>query len=177
VVYRRVVIRVPLTQTVHAPIVIGASVALEYRRIVVPLVDGLVSEVALDLAFRLATNKGARVTAVTAIEVPLELPLDADLPRQEAAANRLLDDARAAGELHGIEVMTRFIRARNAGEAIVTEAASRRAEIVVLGSPRRNGSGPVFGKTVDYILHHSPTRVMVAAAPRAATAALKVAAS
>jgi nucleotide-binding universal stress UspA family protein len=114
---------------------------------------------------------------VTAIEVPLELPLDADLPRQEAAANRLLDDARAAGELHGIEVMTRFIRARNAGEAIVTEAASRRAEIVVLGSPRRNGSGPVFGKTVDYILHHSPTRVMVAAAPRAATAALKVAAS
>lgn len=177
VVYRRLVVRAPLTQTVRAPIAIGASVALEYRRIVVPMVDGLESEVALDLALKLATQRGATVTAVAAIEVPLDLPIDAELPEQETAANTLLDDARAAGELHGIQVVTRFVRARSAGQAIVAEAASRQAEIVVLGSPRRNGRGAIFGKTVDYILHHSPTRVMVAAAPRVKTAALKVAAS
>ena len=177
VVYRRLVVRAPLTQTVRAPIAIGASVALEYRRIVVPMVDGLESELALDLALKLATQRGATVTAVAAIEVPLDLPLDAELPEQETAANTLLDDARAAAELHGIQVVTRFVRARNAGQAIVAEAASRQAEIVVLGSPRSNGRGAIFGKTVDYILHHSPTRVMVAAAPRVKTAALKVAAS
>ena len=177
VVYRRLVVHAPLTQTVRAPIAIGASVALEYRRIVVPMVDGLESELALDLALKLATQRGATVTAVAAIEVPLDLPLDAELPEQETAANTLLDDARAAGELHGIQVVTRFVRARNAGQAIVAEAASRQAEIVVLGSPRRNGRGAIFGKTVDYILHHSPTRVMVAAAPRVKTAAVTVAAS
>ena len=177
VVYRRLVVRAPLTQTVRAPIAIGASVALEYRRIVVPMVDGLESELALDLALELATQRGATVTAVAAIEVPLDLPLDADLPEQETAANTLLDDARAAGELHGIQVVTRFVRARNAGQAIVAEAASRQAEIVVLGSPRRNGRAAIFGKTVDYVLHHSPTRVMVAAAPHVKTAAVKVAAS
>jgi nucleotide-binding universal stress UspA family protein len=177
VLYRRLAVRAPLTQTVRAPIPIGASVALEYRRIVVPLVDGLESELALDLALELATQRGATVTAVTAIEVPLDLPLDAGLPEQETAANILLDDARAAGELHGIQVVTRFVRTRNAGEAIVAEAASRQAEIVVLGSPRRNGRAAIFGKTVDYILHHSPTRVMVAAAPRVTTPPMKVAAS
>jgi APA family basic amino acid/polyamine antiporter len=177
VVYRRFVIRVPLTQTVRAPMLIGASIALEYRRIVVPLVDGLESEIALDLAFKLATQRGATVTAVAAIEVPLDLPLDADLPDEEAAANARLDDARAAGELHGIQVVTRFVRARNAGEAIVGEATSRQAEIVVLGSPRRNGRGSIFGKTVDYVLHHSPSRVMVAAAPHVKSAAVQIAAS
>ncbi len=174
VAYRILVVRVPLTQTVRAPIAIGASAALEYRRIVVPLVGGRESEIALDLALSLAAQKGAVVTALTAIEVPLELPLDVALPEQEAEADAVLDDARAAGELHGIDVRTRVVRARNAGEAIVAEAAARQAEIVVLGSPRATEPGgrrPVFGKTVDYVLRHSPSRVMVAAAPRSVSRA------
>lgn len=117
------------------------------------------------------------MTAVTVIEVPLELPLDTELPEQEAAANALLDDARAAGELHDVRVITRLVRDRDAGEAIVSEAASRQADIVVLGAPRSNMRTRVFGGTVDYVLRHSPARVMVAAARRPATAGLKVAAS
>jgi APA family basic amino acid/polyamine antiporter len=180
VAYRLLVIRVPLSRTARAPIATGAAIALEYRRIVVPLVEGLESEIAMDLALQLVAERGSTVTAVTAVEVPLDLPLDAELPDQEAAANSLLDDARAAGELHGVEVLTRLVRTRHAGEAIVEEAASRQAEIVVLGSPRsdlRNGRGPIFGKTVDFVLRHAPSRVMIAAAPRSIPAALKVAAS
>jgi APA family basic amino acid/polyamine antiporter len=177
VVYRRVVLRAPLTQTIRAPVPVGAALALEYRQLLVPIVGTQESEEALDLAFHLAADKGATVTAVTVIEVPLELPLDTDLPDREAAANALLDDARAAGELRGLGVTTRLVRDRDAGEAIVREAASRQAEIVVLGAPRRNSRSRVFGRTVDYVLRHAPSRVMVAAAPRPATAALKVAAS
>jgi APA family basic amino acid/polyamine antiporter len=177
VVYRRVALRVPLTQTIRAPVPVGAALALEYRRLVVPIIGTQESEEALDLAFHLAADKGATVTAVTVIEVPLELPLETELADSEAAANTMLDDARAAGELRGVRVMTRLVRDRDAGEAIVREAASRQAEIVVLGSPRRNTGSRVFGSTVDYVLRHAPSRVMVAAAPRPATAALKVAAS
>ena len=86
-------------------------------------------------------------------------------------------DARAAGELHGIQVVTRFVRARNAGEGhLLRRQRSRQAEIVVLGSPRRNGRGAIFGKTVDYGAAPFAERVMVAAAPQVKTAAVKVAA-
>jgi nucleotide-binding universal stress UspA family protein len=89
----------------------------------------------------------------------------------------MLDDARAAGELRGVRVITRLVRDRDAGEAIVSEAGSRQAEIVVLGAPRSNIPSRVFGSTVDYVLRHAPSRVMVAAAPRSVGAALSVAAS
>jgi basic amino acid/polyamine antiporter, APA family len=177
VAYRLFALRVPLTETIRAPVAIGAAVALEYRRLVVPIVGTEESEQALDLAFHLAADKGATVTAVTVIEVPLELPLDTALPEREAAANAMLDDARAAGELHGLRVITRLVRDRDAGEAIVRETASRQADIVVLGSPRSNMRSRVFGSTVDYVLRHARSRVMVAAAPRPATAGLRVAAS
>jgi basic amino acid/polyamine antiporter, APA family len=177
IVYRRFFVHAALTETVRAPIVIGASAALEYRRIIVPLVPGLESETALDFAFRLAADRGAAVTVVSAIEVPLELPLDAESPDTVAEANALLDDARAAGELHGVDVVTRLVHTRDAGQAIVAEAANRQAEIVVLGSPRSDTRSRVFGSTVDYVLRHAPTRVMVAAAPRTAVAGLKVAAN
>jgi basic amino acid/polyamine antiporter, APA family len=177
VVYRLVALRAPLTQTMRAPVPVGAAMALEYRRLVVPIIATEESEQALDLAFNLAANKGATVTAVTVIEVPLELPLDTELPEQETAANALLDDARAAGELRDVRVVTRLVRDRDAGEAIVREADSRQAEIVVLGAPRSNMRTRVFGGTVDYVLRHAPSRVMVAAAPRPVTAGLRVAAS
>jgi nucleotide-binding universal stress UspA family protein len=106
------------------------------------------------------------------IEVPLELPLDADLPEDVANANAQLDEARAIGESYGVPVTTRIIRARNIGRAIVDEAVRRGAQIIVMGGPRRvrlqRGRRAIFGDTVDFVLKHSPVRVMVAAGRAAA---------
>jgi nucleotide-binding universal stress UspA family protein len=41
------------------------------------------------------------------------------------------------------------------------------AEIIVLGAPRGRHRA-IFGHTVDYVLKHAPSRVMVAAGRRAA---------
>jgi nucleotide-binding universal stress UspA family protein len=62
------------------------------------------------------------------------------------------------------------VRARTAGPAIVEEAERRNAELVVLGAPRvrLRGGKRVFGKTVDYVLRNSPSRVLLAAGRRAA---------
>ena len=76
------------------------------------------------------------------------------------------------GELYGVRVIERMVRARSAGRAIVEEAARRNAEIIVLGAPRlphRTRKSAIFGKTVDYVLRHAPCRVMVAAAARRAS--------
>jgi basic amino acid/polyamine antiporter, APA family len=161
----------PLTETVKAPIPIGPALALEYRNILVPVIDRHESEEALDLAARLATERGAAIVALTVIEVPLELSLDAELPAEEERAHALLDEARAIGDAYGVNVIGRIVRARKPGRAVVDEAERRNSEIIVMGSPRRDVQrqrGRVFGDTVDFVLKHAPCRVMVAAAPRAA---------
>ena len=132
----------PLTKTLKAPPAFGAALALEYRRIVVPIVPGRPSDDALDVACRLATERGARVVALTVVEVPLELPLDAELPEEERRANDELDEAVAIGETYGVRVTARLVRGRSASTEIVREAQRRGAEIIVLGSPRKDLDEP-----------------------------------
>jgi APA family basic amino acid/polyamine antiporter len=169
--YRRR-LREPLTETIRAPIVIGPAIALEYRNVLVPVVWRRESEAAVDLACRLAAERGGSIVALTVIEVPLELPLDATLPgNAERKAHDLLDEARAIGDAYGVDVVGRLVRARRAGRAIVDEADRRNSEIIVMGAPRRDlhrRRGRIFGGTVDFVLKNAPCRVMVAAAPRAA---------
>jgi APA family basic amino acid/polyamine antiporter len=172
VYYRRRVVHLGLTETVHAPIVIGPGTALEYRSILVPVAAGYPSDEAMDVACRIAAERRAVIVALSVIEVPLELPLDAYLPEQVAAADDQLDEARTIGESYGINVIPRLARARNAGRAVVDEATRRNTEIVVMGGPRRvrfaSGKRPIFGDTVDFVLKHASCRVMVAAGKDAA---------
>ncbi len=168
-VYRRRILREPLTATIRAPIPLGPALALEYRNILVPVVEGVGSEAAVDLACRLAAERRAAIVALTVVELPMELPLDSVLDAEEERANDLLDEARDIGELYGVDVIGRLVRARSAGRAIVEDAERRNTEIIVLGAPRRGrGRVGIFGGTVDYVLKHAPCRVMVAAAPVAA---------
>lgn len=167
-VYRRGVVKIPMTETVRAPdLVLGPALQIEYRSIVVPVTRSAASEEALLSAARLAAERRARVAVVHVLEIPMELPLTVSLPDAERTANSLLDDARALVEAQGVRAVTRLERARSAGEAIVADAGARTAELIVIGAPRK-GLGrraPVFGRTVRYVLKHSPCRVIVVAEP------------
>ena len=167
-VYRRRYVKASLRETVKAPPAYGAALALQYRRILVPIVAGQPSDDALDVACSLAVERGARIVAFNALEVPLDLPLAAPLDELEDAANRELDEAVAIGDSYGVRVLDRLVRARSAGPAIVDEAGRRGSEIIVIGSPRKaltSAQRAVFGRTVDYVLRHAPCRVMVTASP------------
>ncbi len=167
--YRRFVVRLPLGETVRAPVVMGPAVALEYRSILVPVKPGRMSQEAVDVACRLATQRRATIVALAVVLVPLEMPLDATLPDEEAEAYEVLDAARAIGELYGVDVIERLVRARSAGRAIVDEAARRGTEIIVMGAPRRDRPRrTIFSDTVDFVLKHAQCRVMVAAGSKAA---------
>jgi len=156
---------IPVRETARAPLQLGAAVALEYRSILVPIVSGIESREAIDLAARLAAERRATIVALRVIVVPMEHPLDAELPEAESEANRLLDEAHAIAESYGVRNIERLVRARHAGRAIVEEAERRQSEIVLLGAPRGRHR-QIFGHTVDYVLKHAPCRVMVAAGSR-----------
>ena len=170
-VYRRYVVHAPLRETVRAPVLIGPAIALEYRSILVPVKPGRESEEAIDFACRLAAERRSSIAAVSVVTVPLELPLDAELPEAEAAANEALDAAVAIGELYGVDVIGRLLRARKPGRAIVREAERRQTEIIVLGAPRAaHPRRAIFSETVDFILKNAPCRVMVVAGKKAVAA-------
>jgi nucleotide-binding universal stress UspA family protein len=147
----------------------GPALALEYRSILVPVKPGRMSQEAVDVACRLAAERRASIVTLAVVVVPLELPLDTTLPDEESAADEALDRAAAIGELYGVDVTGRLVRARSAGRAIVDEAIRRGSEIIVMGAPRRDRPRrAVFSDTVDFVLKHAPCRVMVAAGRKAA---------
>ncbi|HET9325091.1 MAG TPA: universal stress protein [Gaiellaceae bacterium] len=170
-VYRRRSLQVSLTETVRAPaFVLGPSLTVEYRTIVVPVIRSAESEEALVAAARLASERGSTVAIVHVIEVPLDLPLDVRLPAAEDEADEVLDNSAALVESYGVRTVVRILRARAAGPEIVAEAARRHAELIILGAPRAKIArrGRIFGSTVDYVVKHSPSRVLIAAGKRAA---------
>jgi len=170
-VYRRRYVQVAMKETTKAPPLMGPAMALEYRMILSPVVDSPQSREAVHLACRLAAERRSAIVAMRVIVVPMEHPLDEELPEQEALADRLLDEAHDIGELYGVRVIERVVRGRHAGREIVDEAERRNAEIIVMGAPRlphHTRRSAIFGKTVDYVLKHANCRVMVGAGSRAA---------
>ena len=63
-------------------------------------------------------DEQATVTAIYVIEVSPLLPLDAAMPAEEEHARRFLRRAAAAGAAHGVRVVPRLVRARDATAVI-----------------------------------------------------------
>src|SRR5262245_18080472 len=136
-----------------------------FRHLLVPIAPGEEVNGALTVACTLASERGATVRAISVVEIPAELPFDAHMLEEEAAARRHLLQAREVGESHGVSVEIEIVRGRSAGEAIVAESTRGETELIVLRKERRRGPGRriLFGSTVDHVLSHAPCPVMVVA--------------
>jgi nucleotide-binding universal stress UspA family protein len=156
------------------------SAATGFRRVVVPVARNRECERAVDIACKLAAERRSRLAFVAVVEVPVELPLDAQMPDEDADARFLLDTARALAESYGIRATVHAVRGREAGEEIVRWASDLQAEAIVVGVPRRDTyrsrRHPAVGRTVETVLLGAPCRVVVvsAAAEAPETARLSV---
>ncbi|HEU4942656.1 MAG TPA: universal stress protein, partial [Gaiellaceae bacterium] len=60
-----------------------------------------------------------------------------------------------------------IVRSRAIGEAIVDEAAAHKSDLIVMGSaPRWRRQARFFSPTVDFVLRHATSEVMVIAYPQ-----------
>jgi len=101
------------------------------------------------------------------IKVGLEHGLDAELTSQEQLAVDSLAEAQLLGEENGIQVSPSTVRGRSIGQAIVTEAARRGSDLIVMGSAARwRRQSGFFSPTVEYVLRHAPCEVLVVAFPQ-----------
>ena len=139
----------------------------EFQRILVPMKLGDIGEEMVATAIALAKERGSAIEAITVVRVPRRFALEGELPPEVAArVDASLEEARALGADHGVEVSGDVVRARSIGHAIVEEAERRDADLIVLGSsPRWRRQSRFFSPTVDFVLRNAPCEVLVVAFP------------
>jgi APA family basic amino acid/polyamine antiporter len=197
VIYRKYVEGTSLTKRVQ----VGEAAltkqipTVEFSNLLVPVFGTKLDDDIVATAGRLAaaeqedgsTEGESRLELVYVIEVPLSLPLDAELPpEREAQARRALDRAREVGEEYAdVEVSTEVIRARKTGAGIVEAARRANSEAIVIGAepPTKIRGGGRFGgigagkpaeigAATEYVLKKAPCRVLLTAPPEPESAAV-----
>ncbi len=193
VVYRKVFEGTTLTRRVSVPehALTKQVPEVEFRNILVPVFGTKLDDDIVATAGRLAAAEQAesdgegaesRLDVVYVVEVPLTLPLDAELPpEREAEARRALDRARDVGEEYAdVDVTTEVIRARKVGAGILEAARRSGAEAIVIGGepPTKIRGGAAIGgigaakpaeigAATEYVLKKAPCRVLLTAPPEA----------
>lgn len=156
------------------------TLAKPHKTIVVPLLDSAESEHALDLACRIAADRGSRVLLLAPLFVEAELPLDAHMQAEELALHAELERTRALAESYGIAVRTRIERARSGqlGAAVARAADDQSATLIVLGAraDSQRGFRQPFSRDVWSVLKDAPCRVMISTGQRGGANARRAAA-
>jgi nucleotide-binding universal stress UspA family protein len=154
--------------------------SIAYRSIVVPLLDSEETEHALDLACRLAADRGAQVVLVAPLVVERELPLNAHMDGRLTSLKERVESAAAVATSYGVAVRREIVRTRpgSLGEDVARVAGERRAELVVVGAPveSRRGFHRAFPREVLLLVRDAPCRVMIATGPVAGSGARATAA-
>jgi len=148
------------------------TAAVPYRSMVVPLLGRAETAHAVELACRLAADRGGRVILVAPLVVEPELPLDADFSEEVAALQARLDEAAKTAASYGVTVKRMLVRTRERalGHELAEVAGDYRAEVVVVGAPisSRRGFRRAFPAEVMSVLREAPCRVLVVTGPYAA---------
>jgi APA family basic amino acid/polyamine antiporter len=163
-----------------------------FRNILVPVFGTKLDDDIVGTAGRLAAaeqeeaesgEEETRLDLVYVIEVPLTLPLDAELPAEiEEDAQRALKRASDVGEEYAdVNVSAEVVRARGVGAGIVESARRYGSEAIVVGGEpptkikggaRLGGIGAAkpaeIGAATEYVLKKAPCRVLLTAPPEAA---------
>ncbi len=190
VIYRKYVEGTSLTRrvTVGEAALTKQIPEVEFSNLLVPVFGTKLDDDIVATAGRLAAAESedgdaeseSRLELVYVIEVPLSLPLDAELPpEREAQARRALDRAREVGEEYAdVQVSTEVIRARKTGAGIVEAARRANSEAIIIGGEppskirgggRYGGIGggkpAEIGAATEYVLKKAPCRVLLTAPP------------
>ena len=136
---------------------------IAYRRAVLGLNGGTADPLVLQLAIELARKDATELIALHVVEVDWRHDLDEEIPGSRELASAVLDRAEVAAERARLKVRTELLQARDVGAALVDEAISLDADLMLLGLPYRTRLGGDFaiGHTIPYVFQNAPCRVLV----------------
>jgi len=145
-----------------APSLSAPGTAPGERQILVATKGSPQTDLLMDLALSLADARKQKVTALYVVELPMTVPLDAEVAGEMAKAKEILDKAQAAAKRRGQTVATVVGRARKAGRAIVQAAQAAPTDTIVLGASERTSvEDRLFGSTIDFVVRNAPCEVLI----------------
>jgi len=132
-------------------------------KVMVALRDVESTDSLIRLACQLSKGMECQFVALHVVEVTPSLPLDAEAEVLDQPGKEILARAReTAAKCLCTEITTRLVRARNAGEAIVGEAADGHIDLLVMGHRRKSPLGEIFlGSTAQHVARHASCRVII----------------
>lgn len=131
--------------------------------ILVPVNGTVVDERAIDIAVLLARRYHSIVSAIHVVEVPQQLPLEAEMGMEVARGDEILQSAMRCADQYGYPLEVELLQARAAGSAIVDEALGRSARLIVMGTQVRRRSGEMTAgrTTIPYVLKNAICEVLI----------------
>ena len=135
---------------------------LNANRILVPVNGDQASENTFRWACQIAKESKAELHAVYVIEVPLDLPMEAEITEYVTQGEEILARVEAiSSEEKCKNVQAKILRARHAGPAIVMETEDRHMDLVIMGIPYRRRFGSCdMGDTAGYIFHNATCQII-----------------
>jgi APA family basic amino acid/polyamine antiporter len=135
---------------------------LAIRHILVPTRGGVETET-IQMACQLAKVHGAKLTAVTIIEVAPSIPLDTVLPHRTLLAEAVLKRVEAIAREFNVEVDLQIVRSRSIPETIIELSHGDKFDLLVLGSlkTKKESVKKGLGSISDKIVREAHCRVWV----------------
>jgi nucleotide-binding universal stress UspA family protein len=130
------------------------------RRILFPVIPHALSRRALDAALRLARAEDATLVPVFLARVPLNLPLDAPLPRQSMIAIPLQEAIEHRASAFGIPVDARIERGRTYRHALRQTIENERFDRMIVAAASHGGLG-FDPDDVAWLLDNAPGEIVV----------------
>ena len=129
---------------------------LDAIRILVPVNGKPYSERAFRWACQIAREAKTELHAVYVIEVPLALSLESEISDDINKGEEILARIEAiASEEKYKGLQARFLRARQAGPAVVAESENKFMDLLIVGVPYKRQFGECYlGATASYIFHN-----------------------
>lgn len=135
---------------------------MEYRNILVPVAGTEADVEAMKLACRLARKDKGKIWAVYVITIKRALPLEAEIESEMRTAEEILDHIERVAEEEDYEVDTDVLQAREAGPAIIDEAAERKVDLIIIGFKQKRRFGQFsLGNVAPYVLKNAPCPVLL----------------
>ena len=136
---------------------------LDAKRILVPVNGKPYSERSFRWACQIAREAKTELHAVYVIEVPLALSLESEISDDINKGEEILARIEAiASEEKFKNLQARFLRARQAGPAVVAESESKFMDLLIVGVPYKRQFGECsLGSTASYIFHNVSCQIML----------------
>jgi nucleotide-binding universal stress UspA family protein len=152
----------PTTAADRAAIQTEADIEEIIGSVVVVFSEELHSENMMALTARLARRERAELHAVYIIEVPHQLPIDAEMETEHRKALEVLATAEAIARANNLEIKTEVIPARQVSQGVLDLVRHRDVHLIVLGSYRegRYAEAPL-GRSIEVIAAKAPCDVLI----------------